>query len=185
MTMTETAPAGTVTRYWKTGVIIGHLVLDGITDGDPASAVPASGERCQSLPVTAVPGMEALREQLLACMNDLARADEACPVTCIDVTVQAWWNGYDAPAFATPARYVAWVYLAASDAPTHSESGCLAFSDPRAGSAMTAMPGLPFGRQFIVRPVPGACAVVPGWLTSSVIPLEPRQRVTVAIAVGH
>ena len=118
-------------------------------------------------------------------MNDLARADEAVPVTEIDLTVQAWRNGYDEPAFATPARYAAWAYLAASDAPAHSESGCLAFSDPRAGSAMTAMPGLPFGRQFIVRPVPGACAVVPGWLTSSVIPLEPRQHITIAIATGR
>jgi hypothetical protein len=123
MTVTEPAPVGTVTRYWKTGIVIGHLSLDGIIDSDPASA--------------------------------------------------------------TPARYAAWAYLAASDAPAHSESGCLAFSDPRAGSAMTAMPGLPFGRQFIVRPVPGACAVIPGWLTSSVIPLEPRQHITIAIATGR
>jgi hypothetical protein len=118
-------------------------------------------------------------------MNDLARADGAAPVAELDITVQAWRNGYDEPAFATPARYAAWVYLAASEAPRHSESGCLAFSDPRAGSAMTAMPGLPFGRQFIVRPVPGACAVVPGWLTSSVIPLEPRQHITVVVASGR
>lgn len=185
MTITEPALAGTVTRYWKTGVIIGGLTLGDITDGDPASAVPDSGERCQILPLTAVPGIGALREQLLASMNDLARADETAPVTEIDLTVQAWRNGYDEPAFATPARYAAWVYLAASDAPAHAESGCLAFSDPRAGSAMTAMPGLPFGRQFIVRPVPGACAVVPGWLTSSVIPLEPHQRITIVIASGR
>jgi len=185
MTITETAPAGAVTRYWKTGVIIGQLSLDGITDGDPASAVPASRERCQSLPATTVPGVASLREQLLASMNDLARAAEAAPVTTIELTVQAWRNGYDEPAFATPARYAAWVYLTASEAPAHSESGCLAFSDPRAGSAMTAMPGLPFGRQFIVRPVPGACAVVPGWLTSSVIPLEPRQQITIVIASGR
>jgi hypothetical protein len=185
MTVTERAPVGRVTRYWKTGIVIGHLSLDGIIDGDPACAVPASAERCQSLPATAVPGMAALREQFLASMNDLARAGEALPVTQIDVTLQAWRNGYDEPAFATPARYAAWVYLAASDAPAHSESGCLAFSDPRAGSAMTAMPGLPFGRQFIVRPIPGACAVVPGWLTSSVIPLEPRQHITIAIATGR
>jgi hypothetical protein len=74
MTVTEPAPVGTVTRYWKTGIVIGHLSLDGIIDGDPACAVPASAERCQSLPATAVPGMAALREQFLASMNDLARA---------------------------------------------------------------------------------------------------------------
>lgn len=185
MTITETVPAGTVTRYWKTAVIIGSLSLDGITDGDPAAAVPASGERCQLLPLTAVPGIARLREQLLASMNDLARAGDAAPVTEIDLTARVWRNGYDEPAFATLARYAAWVYLAASDIHAHAESGCLAFSDPRAGSAMTAMPGLPFGRQFIVRPVPGACAVVPGWLTSSVIPLEPRQHITIVIASGH
>lgn len=185
MTATETAPVGAVTRYWKTGVVIGRMGLDGLTDGDPASAVPSSGERCQLLPATAVPGMALLREQLLAAMNDLARADEAEPVTSLDVTVQAWRNSYDEPARATPARYAAWVYLDASEAPAHSESGCVALSDPRAGSAMTAMPGLPFGRQFIVRPVPGTCAVAPGWLTSSVIPLEPRQRITVAVASGR
>ena len=112
MTITETAPAGIVTRYWKTGVIIGSLSLDGINDGDPASAVPASGERCQLLPFTAVPGIAVLREQLLASMNQLARADEAARVTEIDLTVQAWRNGYDQPAFATPARYAAWAYLA-------------------------------------------------------------------------
>jgi hypothetical protein len=185
MTSTDTAPAGAVTRYWKTGVIVGSLSLDGIAESDPASAVPISGERCQSLPLTAVPGLAALREQLMASMNDLARADESAPVTEISLAVQAWRNGYDEPAFATPSRYAAWVYLSASAAPAHAESGCLAFSDPRAGSAMTAMPGLPFGRQFIVRPVRGACAVVPGWLTSSVIPLEPRQHVTIAIASGR
>ena len=38
MTITGTAPAVTVTRYWKTGIVIGSLPLDGITDGDPASA---------------------------------------------------------------------------------------------------------------------------------------------------
>jgi len=185
MTITEPAPAGTVTRHWKTGVIIGSLSLGGITDGDPARAAAPSGERCQALPLTAVPGLAALREQLLAAMNDLARADEAPPVTEVDIAVQAWRDGYDQPAFAAPARYAAWVYLAASEAPAHAESGCLAFADPRAGSAMTAMPGLPFGRQFIVRPVPGACAVVPGWLTSSVIPLEPGQHATVATATGR
>jgi hypothetical protein len=185
MTITGTTPPGAVTRYWKTGVVIGSLSLDGIIKGDPASAVPVDGARCQPLPLASVPGMDVLRERLLASMNDLARADEAAPITEIDLAVQAWRNGYDAPAFATAARYAAWVYLAASDATVHAESGCLAFSDPRAGSAMTAMPGLPFGRQFIVCPVPGACAVVPGWLTSSVIPLEPGQHVTVATASGR
>jgi hypothetical protein len=46
------------------------------------------------------------------------------------------------------------------------------------------MPGLPWGRQFLVTPVPGAHAVVPGWLTCSVVPLEQRQHITVAAALS-
>ncbi len=35
----------------------------------------------------------------------------------------------------------------------------LNLTDPRAGSALTAMPGLPWGRQFVIRPAVGAHAV--------------------------
>jgi hypothetical protein len=125
-----------------------------------------------------------LREQFLASMNTLAAADDAVDVTACEVTIQIWRDGYDQPAFSSQARYAGWTILAASPAPEHSESGCLAFADPRAGSAGTAMPGLPWGRQFLMTPMPGAHAVVPGWLTCSVVPLEHRQHIAVAVAVS-
>jgi hypothetical protein len=104
-------------------------------------------------------------------------------VTGCRVEIQVWRDGYDQPAFSSQARYAGWTILAASPAPEHSESGCLAFADPRAGSAGTAMPGLPWGRQFLLTPVPGAHAVVPGWLTCSLVPLEHDQHITVAVAL--
>jgi hypothetical protein len=47
------------------------------------------------------------------------------------------------------------------------------------------MPGLPWGRQFLLTPTPGAHAVGPGWLTCSVVPLEQGQHLTVAAAVSR
>jgi hypothetical protein len=46
------------------------------------------------------------------------------------------------------------------------------------------MPGLPWGRQFVIRPVAGAHAVVPGWLTCSIVPLEAGQQITVAASAS-
>jgi hypothetical protein len=185
MTTPAIATPGTVTRYWKTGIVIGHLGLDGITvDSAPAAEARDGGARCLSLPAGSVPGLRALEEHMLATMNDVAAAEHAPRVRGIEADIQVWRNGYDQPAFACQARYAGWVILAASDTPQHAESGCLAFADPRAGSALTAMPGLPFGRQFLMKPVPGAYAVVPGWLTSSVVPLEVSQRITVAVVTS-
>jgi hypothetical protein len=176
---------GTVTRYWKTGIVIGLFDLDGIVAGcDPAVQSGDCGERCLSLPPDSVPGLRALEAHMLATMNDVATAEHAPEVSGVETDIQVWRNGYDRPAFACQARYAGWVILAGSDTPHHAESGCLAFADPRAGSALTAMPGLPFGRQFLVRPVPGTYAVVPGWLTSSVVPLESGQQITVAVVTS-
>lgn len=183
---TATLPAiGTVTRYWKTGLIITHADLTGVITTDPAVTTDDSdGERCQVLPPGSVPGMHLLEEQFLASMNALAAAEDAPEVTGCRVQIQVRRGGYDQPSFSVQARYAGWTILAASPAPEHSESGCLAFADPRAGSAGTAMPGLPWGRQFLMTPVPGAHAVVPGWLTCSVVPLEQDQHITVAAALS-
>jgi hypothetical protein len=182
MTTTALTAAGTVTRYWKTGLVITQANLTGITPPDPAGT--GDGQRCQVLPPGPVPGLDLLREQFLASMNMLAAAEDAPAVTGCQVEIQIWRDGYDQPAFSSHARYAGWTILAASPAPGHSESGCLAFADPRAGSAGTAMPGLPWGRQFLLTPVPGAHAVVPGWLTCSVVPLEHHQHITVATALS-
>jgi hypothetical protein len=185
MTTSALTTTGTLTRYWKTGLVITQADLTGIIPADPAlTASPGGGERCQVLPPATVPRLEALEEQFLASMNALAAAEDAPEVTGCRVQIQVWRGGYDQPAFSVQARYAGWSILAASPAPEHSESGCLAFADPRAGSAGTAMPGLPWGRQFLMTPVPGAHAVVPGWLTCSIVPLELHQHITVAAAVS-
>jgi hypothetical protein len=181
---TGTFTATTVTRYWKTGLIITHTGLTGIISGDPALRAPGDGQRCQVLPAGSVAGMHALREQFITSMNALADTADEPEVTACQITIQVWRDGYDQPAFSSQARYAGWTILAVSLAPEHSESGCLAFADPRAGSAGTAMPGLPWGRQFLMKPVPGAHAVVPGWLTCSLVPLESEQHLTVAVAAS-
>jgi hypothetical protein len=184
MTTATLPETGTVTRYWKTGLIITHAGLTGVITTDPAATADSDGERCQVLPPGSVPGLHLLEEQFLTSMNALAAAEDAPEVTGCRVQIQVWRGGYDQPSFSVQARYAGWTILAASPAPEHSESGCLAFADPRAGSAGTAMPGLPWGRQFLMTPGPGAHAVVPGWLTCSVVPLEHDQHITVAAALS-
>jgi hypothetical protein len=183
--ITATTPeAATISRYWKTGLIISQADITGLVTSDPGDAAPGGG-RCVLIPAgSAGIDLAAIRELFLSSMNALADADDAPSVRNCEVTVQVWRDGYDQPAFASQSRYTGWTVLAASAAPEHSESGCLAFADPRAGSAGTAMPGLPWGRQFLMTPVPGAHAVVPGWLTCSVVPLEQGQHLTVAVAAS-
>lgn len=177
--LADTAPAtGNVTRYWPTSIIIGELALAGI----PVPETAADGPAAEDLPCDPV-SLAALERQFLTSMNALARDAGTEPVAGATVKVRAWRAGYDEPAFAVPARYAGWTILAGT-ATQHPESGCLAFSDPRAGSPLTAVPGLPFGRQAVVIPRPGAHAVVPGWLTSSVIPLEAGQLLIVAEAAS-
>jgi len=185
MTTATLTTTGTVARYWKTGLIITRADVTGIITTAAATAAADDGERCRVLPPASVSDLHLLEEQFLASMNALAAAEDAPEVTDCRIEIQLWRGGYDQPAFSSQARYAGWTVLAASPAPEHSESGCLAFADPRAGSAGTAMPGLPWGRQFLLTPVPGAHAVVPGWLTCSVVPLEHGQHITVAAALSE
>jgi hypothetical protein len=108
--------------------------------------------------------------------------DLAPPANRIDVEVQVWRHGYALPAAGHPADMVAWWVLDAGSAPERAEAGALTFADPRTGSPLTPIPGRPWGRHLLIRPVPGAHIAVPGWLASSVVPLEPGQHVLVAFA---
>jgi hypothetical protein len=183
MTLTQ-MPPNAVTGHWGTPMIIGDIPLDGLLrdsidqigiDGEPFEAIPAGH---------VVADGAALKAAIQASLNALAIEQGAPPVTDATIEVQVWRHGYDEPAAGHPAEFVAWCYLSASAAPAHTESGALSFADPRAGSAMTAMPGLPWGRQVMIRPVPGAHAAAPGWLTTSVVPLERGQYAVVAIATS-
>jgi hypothetical protein len=182
MTTATTVP-GTVTRYWGTCVVIADIDITGIIRPGLADSFGPAGDSYEDVPASIVVADEhALRQEFIASMNSLAKAQGAKPVTDVDITVQVWRQGYDLPATAYAEEFVGWCYLATSPAPQHSESGSLSFADPRAGSAMTAMPGLPWGRQVMIRPQPGAHVAVPGWLTCSVVPVEHDQYAVVAIA---
>jgi hypothetical protein len=163
-------------------MIVGDLPVDGLLR-DSIDQIGIDGDPFESIPAGHVVADEtALKAALLASLNALAVAQGAASVAGAAIEVQVWRQGYDQPATGHSAEFVAWCYLAASAAPAHTESGALSFADPRAGSAMTAMPGLPWGRQVMIRPVPGAHAAAPGWLTTSVVPLERGQYAVVAIA---
>lgn len=174
-----------VTRHWPTGVVVAEIPVNGIlAPGEPAG-LSVTGPPLEVLDTQAVIGdAQALEAEFLASMNTLAAAVGSPTVDAVDLEVQLWRAGYDQPATSYPADWVAWCYLATSPTPQHSESGALALADPRAGSALTAMPGLPWGRQLMIRPTPGAHATAPGWLTCSVVPVEEGQFAVVAVATS-
>ena len=175
--------ANTVTRHWGTGVVVSEFSLAGIVDSARVNGADPGGAPYEQIPPgTVLLDEAALKAEFIASMNVLAAAQDASPVADAELDVQVWRDGYDLPVTSYPADFVGWCFLAASPAPQHSESGAIAFADPRAGSALTAMPGLPWGRQVMIRPVPGAHAVVPGWLTCSVVPVEKGQFAVVAVA---
>jgi hypothetical protein len=186
-TATATTSAGTrnaaVTRHWPTPLVIDDVDLTGLLDDRRLSDVVADGPPFATMTACSVIADEAgLSAEFLASMNALAVRQGAEPVTKLELEVQVWRAGYDLPATAYAEDFVGWCYLATSPAPEHSESGAIALTDPRAGSAMTAMPGLPWGRQVIVRPIRGAHVAMPGWLTCSVVPVEAHQYAVVALA---
>lgn len=178
-----TDPQTTVSRHWGTGVVISDLDLAGILRDDLDRIGGPTGPMFEQVPAGSVLLNEnALKAQILASMNAVATAQGTAAVDQVDIDVQIWRRGYDLPATSYPADVVGWCYLATSPTPQHSESGALALADPRAGSALTAMPGLPWGRQLMIRPTPGAHAAAPGWLTCSVVPVEEGQYAVVAVA---
>jgi hypothetical protein len=179
----DTGPA--VRQHWGTPVTVVELDPAALLS-EAAAEVGADGPALDLLPPgDIITDLDAAAAQFRASFDALADTygpDLAPAISSVDIQVEVWRHGHDVPATGHPADLVAWWVLAASPAPTHTESGAIAFADPRAGSQMTAMPGLPWGRQLMIRPVAGAHVAVPGWLTSSVVPLEHGQYVLVAVA---
>ena len=181
--MTAATISGTVSRYWGTGLVIADIDLSRIIRPGSTDSFGPAGKNYEDIPVNVVVADEdALRDEFILSMNTLAEDLGAPSVTEVEIGVHVWRQGYDVPATAYQEDFVGWCYLATSPAPQHSESGSLSFADPRAGSAMTAMPGLPWGRQVMIRPQQGAHVAAPGWLTCSVVPVEHGQYAVVAIA---
>ncbi|MFI9597878.1 hypothetical protein [Nonomuraea sp. NPDC052265] len=178
-------PAGTsgVERLWGTPVVIQALDLAGILKPGVAAPGP-EGEPFEVISTDAVLADEdALRTRLLASMAALAAGQGLPEPSGLQLEIQAWRGGFDKPAFSVGAEAIAWCVLTASE-PLNQESGAIALTDPRPGGPQTAMPGLPWGRQFVIRCATGAHAAAPGWLTCSVVPLEQGQSALVAVATS-
>ncbi|MFJ1552732.1 hypothetical protein [Streptomyces mirabilis] len=114
-------------------------------------------------------------------LDELRQAEATWPQGEIKMTVQVWRQGFELPQYASPSDLLGWCFLHATK-PSHEDSGSVALLDPRAGSEGTAMPGLPWGREVTFRPALGLLAVGPGWLTSTVRPVEDGQAVVVVVA---
>ncbi|TYK44496.1 hypothetical protein [Actinomadura decatromicini] len=179
-----------VRQHWGTPIAFATLDPAGLLSPS-ASAIEAEGPPVESVPPDEfVTDPDALAAQFHASFDALAAAHGpglTPPVGRIDVAVRIWRHGHAAPAAAHPADLVGWWVLDASPAPApaesaHAESGALAFADPRHGAEAPALPGRPWGRRLLVRPVPGAHVAVPGWLAASVVPVARGQHVLVAVA---
>ncbi|GAA2119441.1 hypothetical protein [Actinomadura napierensis] len=186
-TLIEPSPAddSPVRLLWGTGVLVGNVDLDGIVrPGLTAADAPgAGGASCQEIAADEVLDDPRRLAALFAEAMDAAAGRERT-AGAVDVTVQVWEAGHGVPAEARPTAWAGWCYLAATPAPAARESGCLALADPRPASDQTAMPGLPWGRAILARPARGVMVVAPGWLTTSVVPVENGQRLIVAIAAS-
>lgn len=176
----------TVQHQWGSPILIGDLDIAPLVNSDAVSAVPASGQAQEVADATALlADPDGLAAEFLASFTALAATEQREPPSGVDVTVQVWRGGYDLPSAGFESDYVAWCFLNDGTGRSHDESGAVSVADPRSGSAMTAMPGLPFGRQVIIRHRQGAHIAVPGWLTCSVVPVEAGQRAVVAFATSR
>lgn len=183
-----TAQTTTVTHLWETSLLVQEPDLDDILRLRVNLLDQGSGP-CTDLPLSAAVRDENLLTGTLSiAMRQLQERDEArgvdtAPITGVTCRLMVWRGGYEAPVLDTPGSYAAWLFLQAV-APAHKDSGSLAIYDPRAGAAMHAVPGLPWGRQFTVRPRAGTLAVVPGWLTSALMPVEEGQVIAAICAIS-
>ncbi|MEO3808779.1 hypothetical protein ABGB17_07230 [Sphaerisporangium sp. B11E5] len=180
-TLLAPLPVEPVRFLWGTTVVVDSTDLRDIVP--PDVNLPETGPAFEKVNATRFISDEVkLSGVFLAAMNAIARADRAEPVSSVRIEVQGWREGHGIPAAADVSAYIGWCCLLATAVHSTAESGCLSLADPRAGSDLTAMPGLPWGRQILVRPVPGALTVAPGWLTHSVVPLEHGQSLVMAVA---
>ena len=175
-----------VQQLWSTPILIGNLDVAPLVNGSALDAIEKSGQRLETAdPATVLTDRAGLEAEFLASFTALAQASGLPVPSGVDVQVQLWRGGYDLPSAGFSEDFVGWCFLNGGQGRSHDESGAVSVADPRAGSAMTAMPGLPFGRQVIIRHQAGAHMAVPGWLTCSVVPVEAGQQATVAFAASR
>ncbi|WP_147339429.1 hypothetical protein [Actinomadura spongiicola] len=177
-----------VRQHWGTPVAFATLDPAGLLSPSVAD-IGAEGPPLRTVsPGDVITDLEAATAHFRVSFEHLAATldpDVAPTIDHIDIDVQIWRHGYALPATGHPADMVAWWVLGAGPAPAHTEAGALTFADPRTGSPLTPLPGRPWGRHLMVRPVPGTHVAVPGWLTSSVVPVAQGQHVVVAFAAAR
>lgn len=176
----------TVLQQWGSPLLVGDLDLAPLVNAEALADVMSAGPRLETADETGLlADPDGLKAEFLASFTELAQAEGRDAPAGVDLTVQVWRGGYDLPSAGFAADYVGWCFLNDGAGRAHDESGAVSVADPRAGSAMTAMPGLPFGRQVIIRHRRGAHMAVPGWLTCSVVPVEAGQSAIVAFATSR
>jgi hypothetical protein len=174
-----------VKRFWSTNVALNHYGDSEI----PKAPTPISysDALCERHPIEVLGvGAAAVRDLFLDAMQRLADDDRSqglhvSSIEHVNLELQVWMPGFEVPVWIDPGPYIGWLCLAATPS-KHSDSGTIVVLDPRAGSAMSAIPGLPWGTPLVICPQRGSFAVVPGWLTSSVVPLEQQQTCVVVVA---
>jgi hypothetical protein len=180
--MNHTEP-NLVAHHWATPVLLAELATGSVWAKPGWPALRGGSSMCERIDTAAVLDNEAgFEAELRKALDELAAY--AIPSGDADVEPGIWteiWRPDHAVTIATsPATWTGWCFLAAEGQPANPDSGAVIVHDPRAGSATVSLPGLPWGRPLTVRPVPGTLAIVPGWLTWSVLPVEPTQFIAVA-----
>ncbi|MEW1550529.1 hypothetical protein [Streptomyces tsukubensis] len=188
-----------ITRLWETAFALSQIDLNGIAR---SMTTPVAGPQHEFVALDSVlSDPEALQHAFADAMDALEErhgrnggipayglADAFSstatrrPTRTIRMTAQVWREGFEVPQHSSPADLIGWCFLYATK-PRHEDSGSVSYLDPRAGSEGTAMPGLPWGRETTFRPSPGLLSVAPGWLSSTVRPLEDGQLVIAVAAM--
>lgn len=167
-------PSPSIQSLWTTKVIISHVDVEGTLNDNAMDFDDSSTSNFEALDLAAhLTDTDHCARQ----WHEWFSALGICPKE-IELSLEHWGAGYEAPAVATARDATGWLFLKGEPA-QHSDSGNIAVLDPRAASAMSAVPGLPWGRSLILQPVKGALLIVPGWLTASVLPLEAGQAAVV------
>lgn len=201
--MTTLLPPGAkpVTRLWETACAVRTIDLAPIAFKQMPTVTRIPGPQCQKIPLnTVIEDPEALRKEFMTAVIDLSayglqggivthsgineelrKTFDTPAIPDLALSAEVWREGYEVPQDCADTEMVGWCFISATK-PRHKDSGSISVLDPRAGSEGTAMPGLPWGREYMFRPAPGLMAVVPGWLTSTVRPVEDGQTVVVVVA---
>lgn len=149
---------------------------------EPLPDWPEGVATSQQLPIESIGQRDGIRSAFAEAAIALgSQTNEGCSISRIELRVERWRSGYEAPAITSDADYLGWLVVRGRVA-EHSDAGTIALLDPRAGSNMVAVPGIPWGRPLVIAPRSGNLVVHPSWIVCSVLPLDPGQEAVVVRA---